>query len=97
VALCRFAVGWLPSCACVHPHVCVLPAGCRNVCDLATKQAAIRDPNPVVVLENEIMYGVAQTISAECMDPEWVPEIGKVRMHTCRSRWFWCAFGFVCV
>lgn len=27
------------------------------------------------------MYGVAQTISAECMSDDWVPEIGKAKIE----------------
>jgi pyruvate dehydrogenase E1 component beta subunit len=41
-------------------------------------KAAIRDPNPVVFLENEILYG--QTFDVPVMDDFIVP-IGKARIH----------------
>ena len=41
-------------------------------------KAAIRDPNPVVFLENEILYG--QTFDVPVMDDFIVP-IGKARVH----------------
>lgn len=57
----------------------VAPYSCEDAKGLI--KAAIRDDNPVVVLENELMYGVAQTISAECMSDDWVPEIGKAKIE----------------
>jgi pyruvate dehydrogenase E1 component beta subunit len=44
-------------------------------------KAAIRDPNPVVVLENELMYGVAFPMSEEAMSEEFVLEIGKAKVE----------------
>jgi len=44
-------------------------------------KAAIRDDNPVVVLENELMYGTAFEVSAEVMDKDFVLPIGKVRTY----------------
>jgi pyruvate dehydrogenase E1 component beta subunit len=41
-------------------------------------KAAIRDPNPVVFLENEILYG--QTFDVPKMD-DFVLPIGKARIH----------------
>jgi pyruvate dehydrogenase E1 component beta subunit len=41
-------------------------------------KAAIRDPNPVVFLENEILYG--QSFEVPDMD-DWVLPIGKARIH----------------
>jgi pyruvate dehydrogenase E1 component beta subunit len=41
-------------------------------------KAAIRDPNPIVFLENEIMYG--QTFDVPKMD-DFVLPIGRARMH----------------
>lgn len=42
-------------------------------------KAAIRDPNPVVVLENEILYGETFDISEEAMDPDFtLPYKAKV-------------------
>jgi pyruvate dehydrogenase E1 component subunit beta len=39
-------------------------------------KAAIRDPNPVLVLENEILYGA----SAQVPKGEWIVPIGKARI-----------------
>lgn len=44
-------------------------------------KAAIRDPNPVVVLENELMYGVSFPVSEECMDPDFVIPFGKAKVE----------------
>lgn len=43
-------------------------------------KAAIRDPDPVVVLENEILYGVAFPVSDEVLDKEFVLPIGKAKI-----------------
>jgi pyruvate dehydrogenase E1 component beta subunit len=44
-------------------------------------KAAIRDPNPVVVLENELMYGVQMELSEEAMSPDFVIPIGKAKVE----------------
>ena len=44
-------------------------------------KAAIREPNPVVFLENEILYGKAFEISDEVMDENYVCPVGKVMLH----------------
>uniref|UniRef100_H2ZFI7 Pyruvate dehydrogenase E1 component subunit beta n=1 Tax=Ciona savignyi TaxID=51511 RepID=H2ZFI7_CIOSA len=44
-------------------------------------KAAIRDPNPVVVLENELMYGTAFPVSDEAMSEDFVVEIGKCKVE----------------
>ncbi len=41
-------------------------------------KAAIRDPNPVVVLENEIMYGQSFDVPA---DPDFIVPIGKAKIE----------------
>jgi pyruvate dehydrogenase E1 component beta subunit len=41
-------------------------------------KAAIRDPNPVIFLENEILYG--QTFDVPKLD-DFVLPIGKARIH----------------
>ena len=41
-------------------------------------QAAIRDPDPVVFLENELMYGTTFEVSEEVMKKDHVAPIGKV-------------------
>ena len=40
-------------------------------------KSAIRDPNPVLVLENEILYGSSGPVPK---DPEWLVPIGKARI-----------------
>ncbi|GBE79704.1 thiamine diphosphate-binding protein [Sparassis latifolia] len=44
-------------------------------------KAAIRDPNPVVFLENEMMYGVSFPVSAEAMSDNFVLPIGKCKVE----------------
>jgi hypothetical protein len=46
-------------------------------------KAAIRDPNPVIFLENEILYG--QTFDVPKLD-DFVLPIGKARIHKRRQR-----------
>lgn len=43
-------------------------------------KAAIRDPNPVVVLENELLYGVSFPVSKEAQDKDFVVPIGKAKI-----------------
>ena len=42
-------------------------------------KAAIRDPNPVVFLENELLYGKEFPLSDEAQSKDFVLPIGKVR------------------
>ena len=44
-------------------------------------KAAIRDPDPVVFLENEILYGKSFQVSAECLDKDFVVPIGKAKIE----------------
>ncbi|XP_003382984.1 PREDICTED: pyruvate dehydrogenase E1 component subunit beta, mitochondrial-like [Amphimedon queenslandica] len=44
-------------------------------------KSAIRDDNPVVVLENEILYGAAFPISDEAMDKNFTIPIGKAKLE----------------
>jgi pyruvate dehydrogenase E1 component beta subunit len=44
-------------------------------------KAAIRDPNPVVVLENEIMYGQAFDVSDAVLKDDFVLPIGKAKVE----------------
>lgn len=44
-------------------------------------KAAIRDNDPVVVLENEMMYGVEFDISKEAMDKDYIIPIGKAHIE----------------
>ncbi|KAI5124901.1 hypothetical protein M0805_007329 [Coniferiporia weirii] len=44
-------------------------------------KAAIRDPNPIVFLENEMMYGVTFPMSQEAMSDNFVLPIGKAKVE----------------
>lgn len=44
-------------------------------------KAAIRDDDPVVVLENEMMYGVEFDAPANVMDKDFLIEIGKAKVE----------------
>ena len=44
-------------------------------------KAAIRDPNPVVVLENEIMYGQSFDVSDAVLKDDFVLPIGKAKVE----------------
>ena len=43
-------------------------------------KAAIRDDNPVVFLEHELMYGEAFPVSEEVLNPDYVYENGKAKI-----------------
>jgi len=44
-------------------------------------KAAIRDPNPVVVLENELMYGISFPVSEQVLRDDFVIPIGKAKIE----------------
>ncbi|KAG9509123.1 Pyruvate dehydrogenase E1 component subunit beta, mitochondrial, partial [Fragariocoptes setiger] len=44
-------------------------------------KAAIRDPDPVVFLENELLYGQAFDVSDECLSPDFLLPIGKAKIE----------------
>ncbi|CAN0121975.1 unnamed protein product [Ascophyllum nodosum] len=44
-------------------------------------KAAIRDPNPVVYLENELLYGVSFPMSDEAQQEDFVIPIGKAKIE----------------
>ena len=44
-------------------------------------KAAVRDPNPVLVLEHELMYGVTFPMTDEEQSPDYVIEIGKAKIE----------------
>lgn len=48
-------------------------------------KAAIRDPNPVVVLENELLYGTTMKLSAEAMSPDFLIPFGKAKIERAGS------------
>lgn len=43
-------------------------------------KAAIRDPNPVIVLENEILYGQSFDLPPECDDPAFTLPLGQAEI-----------------
>lgn len=47
---------------------------------LGLLKAAIRDPDPVVFLENELVYGVAFPVSDEVLDKNFTLPIGKAKI-----------------
>lgn len=49
-------------------------------------KAAIRDPNPVIVLENELLYGTAFPMSDEAQGPDFVLPIGKAKIERAGTR-----------
>lgn len=44
-------------------------------------KAAIRDPNPTVFLENEMLYGESFEVSEEVLSPDFVLPIGKAKIE----------------
>lgn len=44
-------------------------------------KAAIRSPNPVVFLENEMLYGESFSVDAAVMDPDFTLPIGKAKIQ----------------
>lgn len=44
-------------------------------------KAAIRDPDPVVFLENEILYGAQYPMSDEALSKDFVLPIGKAKVE----------------
>merc|ERR1711892_1465047 len=43
-------------------------------------KAAVRDPDPVVFLENELLYGTAFDVEDKVFDSEFVLPIGKAKI-----------------
>lgn len=44
-------------------------------------KSAIRDPNPVVILENELLYGTSFPLSDEAQSPDFLIPIGKAKIE----------------
>ena len=44
-------------------------------------KSAIRDNDPVIVLENEMMYGVEFDVDAKIMDKDFLIPIGKCKIE----------------
>ncbi|GAB1597811.1 pyruvate dehydrogenase E1 component subunit beta, mitochondrial-like [Argonauta hians] len=61
--------------------------GLKVVCPYSSEDAkgllksAIRDPNPVVCLENELMYGIPFDMSDEAMSSDFLIPIGKAKIE----------------
>jgi pyruvate dehydrogenase E1 component beta subunit len=49
-------------------------------------KAAIRDPDPVIFLENEILYGEPFALDEAALDKDFVLPIGKAKVRPCGSR-----------
>lgn len=49
-------------------------------------KAAIRDPDPVVFLENELLYGVAYDVTDDVLSKDFVLPIGKAKIEKPGSR-----------
>lgn len=49
-------------------------------------KAAIRDPDPVVFLENELLYGVPMEVSDEVLSKDFVLPIGKAKIEKTGTR-----------
>merc|ERR1711942_514027 len=43
-------------------------------------KASVRDPDPVVFLENELLYGTAFDVDDKVLDPEFILPIGKAKI-----------------
>ncbi len=80
-ASCRTVVNAPPACPTPsHPHPThALAARGRS----RGEQAAIRDNNPVVFLENELLYGVSFPMTAEEMKDDFVLPLGKAKVCVC--------------
>merc|ERR1719197_1492814 len=49
--------------------------------NIGLMRAAIRDPDPVVFLESEMMYGIEFDVPPEIKDPEFLVPIGKAKVE----------------
>ena len=49
--------------------------------NIGLMRAAIRDPDPVIFLENEMMYGVEFDMTPEQLDPNFLIPIGKAKIE----------------
>lgn len=52
----------------------------HDVLTVGLLKAAIRDPDPVVFLENELVYGVAYPVSDQVLDKDFLLPIGKAKI-----------------
>lgn len=49
-------------------------------------KSAIRDPDPVIFLENELMYGIAMDVADNVLDKDFLIPIGKAKIEKTGSR-----------
>jgi pyruvate dehydrogenase E1 component beta subunit len=67
---------WFASC----PGLKVIsPYNARD--NIGLLRAAIRDPDPVIFLENEMMYGVEFDVTAEELNPEFLLPLDKANIE----------------
>ncbi|KIK94702.1 hypothetical protein PAXRUDRAFT_142306 [Paxillus rubicundulus Ve08.2h10] len=76
--------GSIPGLKVVSPWSAEDCKGLLKVCSM-TSISAIRDPNPVVFLENEMMYGVTFPMSADAMSDNFLLPIGKAKVERAGS------------
>jgi len=69
-------LGWYAHC----PGLKVISPYSAEDCRGLLK-AAIRDPDPIVFLENEIMYGQAFDVADEVLSKDFVLPIGKAKVE----------------
>ena len=55
-------------------------------------KAAIRDPDPVVVLENELLYGVSYEVTDEVKSADFVLPIGKAKVEKAGTDFIFSTF-----
>ena len=48
---------------------------------LTELEAAIREPNPTIVLENELLYGQSFPVSEDVLSKDFVLPIGKAKIE----------------
>lgn len=53
-------------------------------------KAAIRDPDPVVVLENEIMYGQSFPVTPQVLDADFTIPLNKAKVSQLLSAITFC-------
>jgi hypothetical protein len=59
-----------------------MPTSSSLLNDLTTSwKSAIRDPNPVVFLENEMLYGISFPVSTEVLSDDFLLPIGKCKVE----------------
>jgi pyruvate/2-oxoglutarate/acetoin dehydrogenase E1 component len=65
----------------IHAGKAIEQGPADTVHGVFVEQAAIRDPNVVCFLENELMYGVSFPLTAEELSEDFVLPIGKAKVE----------------